>query len=46
MRDMCFGEWWGLSNAFAKDRQQQIKDMASAMRVSQLDNKEWMKFIG
>ncbi|MGP5436555.1 hypothetical protein [Psychrobacter alimentarius] len=42
---MAFGEWWGLSKAFAKDHQQKIKDMAIAMRVAQSDNKGWEKFM-
>ncbi|MFK3989972.1 MULTISPECIES: hypothetical protein [unclassified Psychrobacter] len=42
---MAFGEWWGLSKAFAKDHQQKIKDMAVAMRVSQADVKGWKEFM-
>ncbi len=42
---MAFGEWWELSKAFAKDRQESIKDRATAMRMSQLEKKEWDKFM-
>lgn len=42
---MVFGEWWGLSKALAKDKQQSVKDMAIAMRLSQLDKKGWDKFM-
>ncbi|MEK6203264.1 MAG: hypothetical protein N2B04_04340 [Psychrobacter sp.] len=42
---MAFCEWWELSKAMAKDKQQSIKDMAIAMRMSQLDKKEWDKFM-
>ena len=42
---MVFGEWWELSKAMAKDKQQDIKDMAFAMRMSQLDNNSWDKFM-
>ena len=42
---MVFGEWWGLSLAFAKDKQQDIKDMAVAMRMAQADSKNWVKFM-
>ncbi|MGP5221972.1 hypothetical protein [Psychrobacter celer] len=42
---MVFGEWWGLSKALAKDKQQSIKDMAVAMRVSQADAKGWKEFM-
>lgn len=42
---MVFGEWWGLSKALAKDKQQSIKDMAVAMRMSQADAKGWKEFM-
>jgi hypothetical protein len=42
---MAFGEWWELSKAMAKDKQQSIKDMALAMRVSQADAKGWKAFM-
>lgn len=42
---MVFGEWWGLSKALAKDKQQSVKDMAIAMRLSQLDKNGWDKFM-
>ena len=42
---MVFGEWWGLSKALAKDKQQSIKDMALAMRVAQADAKGWKEFM-
>ena len=42
---MAFGEWWELSKAMAKDKQQSIKDMAIAMRVSQADAKGWKDFM-
>jgi hypothetical protein len=42
---MAFGEWWELSKALAKDKQQSIKDMAVAMRVSQADAKGWKEFM-
>ncbi len=42
---MAFGEWWELSKAIAKDKQQSIKDMASAMRASQADAKGWKEFM-
>ncbi|WP_414558753.1 hypothetical protein [Psychrobacter aquimaris] len=42
---MEFGEWWELSKALAKDKQQSIKDMAIAMRVSQADAKGWKDFM-
>lgn len=42
---MVFGEWWGLSKALAKDKQQSVKDMAIAMRMSQLDTKNWKEFM-
>ena len=42
---MAFGEWWELSKAIAKDKQQSIKDMALAMRVSQADAKGWKEFM-
>tara|TARA_R110002073_G_scaffold182633_4_gene340888 strand:- start:1285 stop:1419 length:135 start_codon:yes stop_codon:yes gene_type:complete len=42
---MAFGEWWELSKALAKDKQQSIKDMAIAMRVSQADAKGWKEFM-
>ena len=42
---MVFGEWWGFSKALAKDKQQSIKDIALAMRVSQADSKGWKEFM-
>ena len=42
---MFFGEWWGLSHALARDKQQEIKNMAIAMRVSQADAKGWKEFM-
>ena len=42
---MGFGEWWELSKALAKDKQQSIKDMAIAMRVAQADAKGWKEFM-
>jgi len=42
---MAFGEWWELSKALAKDKQQSIKDMAIAMRISQADAKGWKEFM-
>ena len=42
---MVFGEWWGLSHALARDKQQDIKNMAIAMRVSQADAKGWKEFM-
>lgn len=42
---MAFGEWWELSKALAKDKQQSIKDMAIAMRMSQADAKGWKEFM-
>ena len=42
---MAFGEWWELSKALAKDKQQSIKDMAIAMRVAQADAKGWKEFM-
>tara|TARA_R110002126_G_scaffold151295_3_gene298312 strand:+ start:13601 stop:13735 length:135 start_codon:yes stop_codon:yes gene_type:complete len=42
---MAFCEWWELSKAMAKDKQQSIKDMAIAMRVSQADAKGWKDFM-
>ena len=42
---MAFGEWWELSKAMAKDKQQNIKDMAIAMRVSQADAKGLKEFM-
>ena len=42
---MVFGEWWGLSKALAKDKQQSIKAMALAMRVAQADSKGWKEFM-
>ncbi|GEM_PF-3575702 len=43
--DMVFGEWWGLSKALAKDKQQEVKNMAIAMRVAQADSKGWKEFM-
>ncbi len=42
---MTFGEWWGLTKAFAKDEHQKLKNMALAVRLSKLDNKAWDKFM-
>lgn len=42
---MVFGEWWGLSKALAKDKQQEVKSIAIAMRMAQADAKGWKAFM-
>ena len=42
---MFFGEWWGLSKALAKDKQQEVKNMAIAARMAQADAKSWKEFM-
>lgn len=45
MLDMVFGEWWGLSHALARDKQQEIRSMAIAMRIAQSEGKAWKEFM-